>query len=470
MQLMAQVIPFRPWLYDTEAVGPLECLIAPPYDVITPALRDELYQRSPYNVVRLDLNRAPGPERYREAARLWGEWQAGGVLRRASQPQVTVVEETFVGPDGRNRVRRGVLALVRLADFSEGVVFPHEHTLSAPKEDRYLLMEATQAAFSPVFFLYLRPDDAVMAAWTRLADHPPDATISPPATPAEGGRREILRVWHSSHPSFHETITSSLAEQPLIIADGHHRYETALRFRNARRAEAAAAGVAGGRPQTEASSPRTEYTSPLPPYEYVLAYLVNMADPGLAVFATHRLVRGLPPEKIARLPLDLAGHFFVEQLADSVEEAAEVIPAFLERHQEGPTALGLFLAASRTAYGIHLRPEFEGRPFSETAERNSETYRSLDVTVLQDLVLGLHLGLPGEHAAQNDQLAFVKDWEEAFASLVRGDYQVGFFLNPTRLDQVRRIALAGERMPQKSTYFYPKLPTGLLFHDLRHDS
>lgn len=456
MLSMAQVIAFRPWMYDTAVAGPLDALIAPPYDVITPDQQAELCRRSPYNVVRLDLNPSQGANRYEEAARLWNEWRASGVFRRAPQPQVTIVEETFVGPDGISRVRKGVLALVRLTSFEEGVVLPHEETLSAPKEDRLLLMRATRASFSPVFLLYHRPDDAIMAAWARLVDRPPDASVRFSISADTGDGPLMIRLWHATQPSLLETVSSALSEQTLIIADGHHRYETALIFRDECRTAAKGGSNSVDRVSVAAA----------PPFEFVFAYLVNMADPGLAVFATHRLVRGLSQERLARLVHDLTSHFIVEHLADGLEEGREAVQVFLENHRQRSTAFGMVIGPTRSVYGLILRPEFRGQSFSVSAQRRSDAYRMLDVTVLRDLVLESHLGISCDMASQGGDVAFVKDFGRAFRLLGDETYQVGFFLNPTPLDQVRAVALAGDRMPQKSTYFYPKLPTGLLFYDL----
>lgn len=469
MQVMAHVIPFRPWLYNETVAGPLDRLVAPPYDVISPDLQAELYQRSPYNVVRVDLNREPGEARYTEAARLLADWKGSGALRRATAPQATVIEETFVGPDGRTRVRKGVLALVRLADFEEGIIFPHEFTLSGPKEDRFRLMEATRTCLSPVFMLYSRPDDAVMVSWNRIVDQPPDSTLAAPNARQGSGRRELIRLWHTSNPSFLASLAGALSGQALIIADGHHRYETALRYRDARRAAAAAAG---------------QPADPEAPYEYALTYLVNMADPGLAIFGTHRLIRDLPREAVARLPHVLARYFTVAELADRLDEAAPALQAFLEEHQavEGvpTTAFGLYLGETQASYGLVLRPEARrlavqdaaeaaaGARGVETAEgeTHSQAYRALDVTVLQDIVLDRCLGISVDQVTAGAHVSYAKEWDEALHLLGEGAYQAGFFLNPTQLEQVREIATTGERMPQKSTYFYPKLPTGLLFHDL----
>ena len=252
-----------------------------------------------------------------------------------------------------------------------------------------------------------------------------------------------------------------LADRTFIIADGHHRYETALRYQQHRREEAG--GEALPPTQDRECAPTPEARA----YDYVLAYLSNMADPGLAIYGTHRLVRGLDPELLAALPQNLASTFAVERLAPQgtrfeAKAAAGVIGSYLEAHPRG--AFGLWGPALDGPYGLLLTDPDAARL---AAPGHGSTYQGLDVTVLQTLVLERHLGITPADMAAERHVTFFKEPSEAFGRLEAGDFQAGFFMNPTGLDQVREVALAGERMPQKATFFYPKLPTGLVFHDLR---
>lgn len=458
---MAHVVPFRPWLYNPTVAGPLAQVLAPPYDVIGPELQERLYAAGAFNVVRVDLNDEPDPEhRYAAAARTVQTWKAGQALVRPAEPLVTVLEHTFVGPDGRERTRTGVLACVRLAEFGEGVVFPHEFTLSGPKEDRFRLMTATGMALSPVFLLYADAGPALAEALQSATEREPDKTADAPGAPA-GEEPEQLRVWHARDGELAATLAASLSDRPLIIADGHHRYETALRYRAWHRETARGQGA-----EAQAGAAETgDRTDGSQASEYFLAYLVDMNDPGLAIFATHRLVRGLPAERVAALPEALQACFSVLELCREPGRAQSEIRGFLEAHAQGPSAFGLYLPQSGRSYGLLLSADPDAADSGEPGGSTAEAL-SLDVSVLQRLALERALGITAESVAHGSNVVFVKEWAEGFALLDGGECQAGFFLNPTRLDQVEGMALRGERMPQKSTYFYPKVPTGLVFLDL----
>jgi uncharacterized protein (DUF1015 family) len=436
---VATVVPFRAWRFNLEKVGNIDQVVAPPYDVIGPALHRELHKRSPYNVVRIDLPRSTPEDddhdnRYTRAAELVRAGKQNDVFVRDKARSVTVVEEMFVGPDGQARIRRGFLALTRLHDFSEQVVFPHEATLSGPKEDRYRLMTETGMSLSPIFMLYSLPKDEIMHAWHHLSGGSPPAAVVHDAA-------GTIRLWPTADSSFAAVVASKLADRHLLIADGHHRYETALRYRDQMRA----AGRGEG------------------PWDYALVYLVNMEDPGVAIFATHRLVKSLDEDEILSLPDTLEAAFEIDAIASDRASAAQAIRSFLSTHDEGPAAFGLYVPALHSAYGLRLR-----RPdmVVEMVPDHTPAYQQLDVTVLHKLAFEKVLGVTPEDIAAGRHISFAKDWNEAFNRLQSGEFQAGFFMRPTRLQQVREVARAGERMPQKSTYFFPKLPTGLVFFDL----
>jgi len=434
-------VPFRAWRYSPQA-GELSDLVAPPYDVIGPELQSQLYARSAYNVVRVDLGVTTPQDnetdnRYTRAARLLARWKESGILIRDPEPTVTFVEERFVGPDGRPGVRHGFLAVMRLYDFGEGVVFPHECTLSGPKEDRYRLMEATAMSLSPVFLLYDLPGDDITVAWqAQLSQETPAAVV----TDEEG---TVTRLWPTADVAFLRMIMESLSGGRFIIADGHHRYETALRYQMKQRERGQARPVPGAHPA----------------YDYVLAYFANLADPGLTIYATHRLLRGLDPELVRTLPERLAQYFAVERLSQADPPAA--VANFLQEHPR--KAFGLWGTELDSPYGLRLVDVSRARA---AAPGHIPAYQELDVTILQTLVLEQTLGIRPEDLAAERYVTYCKGAGEAFARLAAGEFQVGFFMNPTGLDQVKEVALGGERMPQKATFFHPKLPTGLVFHDL----
>jgi len=450
------VIPFRAWRYG-RAAGELSDLVAPPYDVIGPEQQSRLYARSRYNVVRIDLGMTLPSDsecdnRYTRAADQIALWKENGILVRDPEPSITLVEESFTGPDGHSSTRHGFLALVRLFQLDRGVVFPHEQTFSGPKEDRYRLLDATTMGLSPVFLLYDLPGDEITAASKTVAgEQAPAATLT-------DGDGTVTKLWPTTDASLLRIITSKLAAAQFIIADGHHRYETALRYQKqsllAVESKLGTNDVAGPPGSASGSSDPAEES---PSFDYVLAYLGNMSDPGLAIYATHRLVSGADPEAVKALPRLLAGVFDVELLADDADVAIAraAISAYLLDSPRG--AFGVWGSTVGGAYGARLTDSEAARA---AAPGHSAAYQLLDVTVLQSLVLERTLGIVSEN------VAFFKDPGDAFARLGSGEYQVGFFLNPTGLDQVREVARGGERMPQKATYFYPKLPTGLVFQDL----
>jgi uncharacterized protein (DUF1015 family) len=442
------VVPFRAWRYAPTAGDPVQ-LVAPPYDVIGPELQSRLYARSRHNVVRVDLGMTTPSDnncdnRYTRAAAQLEEWKAAGVLARDPTPTLTFAEEEFTGPDGRRRARHGFLAAVRLHDFSEGIVYPHEQTFSGPKQDRFELMDATAMSLSPVFLLYDLPGDEITAAWWA------GPGSRPPATVVSDEDGNVTRLWPTSDQALLTTVGRRLEGERFIIADGHHRYETALRYRDHRRQQAGGAALRTGHPA--------------PAYEYVLAYLSNMADPGLVIYATHRLVTGVDPEKLMDLPRALAGTFAVEPLRETdrgADAARAGIESYLAAHPHH--AFGLWVPASGAAFGLQLA---DSRAPAAATPGHTPAYQDLDVTILQKLIFGPALGIAAEGPEAERHVTFVKEPGEAFERLASGEFQAGFFMNATRLEQVGAVALAGERMPQKATFFYPKLPTGLVFEDL----
>ena len=447
---METVIPFRAWRYAPTA-GDLTQLVAPPYDVIGPELQPRLYARSRFNVVRVDLGMTTPSDnecddQYTRAAAQLAAWKENGILARDAVPSLTFAEESFTGPDGQTGVRHGFLGLLRLYDFDQGVVFPHEETLDAPKKDRFRLMTATEMGLSPVFVLYDLPGDEITSAWKA------GPGTQAPVSAVAGDDGTVTKLWPTSDPGLLESVGKNLASARFVIADGHHRYETALRYQTHRHGE-----TEGDRSRV---GPRA--------YDYVLAYLANMSDPGLAVYATHRLLRGIDPDIIAALPRSPAPTFRVERLTSPSGDggggalaAHAAIASYLRAHPR--EAFGLWGPGFDAAYGLLLDDHAAARA---AAPGYSLAYQGLDVTILHSLVLERALGITSADMAAEKYVTYFKDPADAFARLEAGEFQAGFFMNPTGLDQIRQVALGGERMPQKATFFYPKLPTGLVFLDL----
>ena len=416
---MADVKPLRALHYDLGIAGSLASLTAPPYDVIDPKLREELASRSPHNVVGVDLPQGEDP--YAEAARRWRAWLADGVVVRDSEPALWALAQTYRTPDGAERTRNGFFCRVRISDYGAGAIRPHERTHPAAKEDRLRLMRATQANLSPIFALYPDPE---ARAWSALEP----ASAGDPwgdVTDDEGTRH---RLWRIADANANRSVEEALAGAELLIADGHHRYETARTY----------AEEIGGEGE----------------HRYVLMCLVSMSDPGLTIFPTHRLVRAADEARRARL----------EQLLADTFNARAVT---LDELAPEPSANGRPIYGYVDASGRALRLELSSPDAVERAlAGHGETYRRLDTAVLEKLVLEDALGMTEDDISHQRGLGYARDLEQARALLSEGEYELAFLLRPTPVEQVQAVAAAGETMPPKSTYFYPKLLSGLLFNPL----
>lgn len=426
--------PFRAVLYRRNGDTDITRCVAPPYDVINEETRAALIGQDAHNVVAIDLPHgdidptAPG-NRYDAAAATLRAWLEEGVLVEDESPAIYVLEQAWVH-SGRHVRRRAFIAAAELHAFAEGVVLPHERTLPRAITDRLNLTRACAANLSQVFCLFSDPageTDDIFAAATASEE-----ILS--ATDADG---VVSRLWAIRD---HETLTTLqdvLADKQLFIADGHHRYTTALAYRDERRSADAAAGVAN---------------ASRPDYDYTMMALVNMDDPDLIVLPTHRLARAGGTFDRDAFWAGLAEHFdLVEPSAGhpAAALAAAPSPAFLVRTADGTTRLASFRE------GLNITAIVPGD--------HSAAWKSIDVAALQELVLRPLLGIHPDEPATLDRLSFVKDAHEALK--VQGA-DVAFVLNPTRMDQLRDVALGGETMPQKSTYFYPKLLSGLLFRPM----
>jgi uncharacterized protein (DUF1015 family) len=416
---VAEVLPLQALHYDLGRVD-LAKVVAPPYDVIDEEQRSELVTRSDHNVVELDLPRDPGGgDPYEHAARLLRKWIDEGILTRDDEPAIWALEQDYTAHDGSRLTRRALLACVRLAPYGEGIR-PHERTQPGPKEDRLRLTRATRHNLSPIFALH--PGDAWRHLEPALGDEPwGDVT---------DGDGTTHRVWRIEDPAVHEAIATELAPGELLIADGHHRYETSLAYQ---------AEVGSGGPQ-----------------DYVLMALVSLEDPGLTVFPTHRLISGLAddPAKQEALGSGLRELFEVEEVpADQLDPGGT----------EGVGVFGYMDSHHKQAFRLRLA---SNPALDRALAGRSEAYRTLDAAILEELVLKEILGMSTEDIAAKRGIGYTPSIDEALAKLDAGDYQAAFLLRPTPVDQVREVAAAGETMPPKSTYFFPKLLTGLVFNPL----
>jgi uncharacterized protein (DUF1015 family) len=416
---MADVQPLRALHYDLDQAGTLDRLTSPPYDVIDATARAELASRSPHNAVEVDL--PEGEDRYAQAAELLEEWKRDGVVVQDDEPALWALQQTYRMPDGSQRVRSGFFCKVRITDYGPGLIRPHERTHPAAKEDRLQLMRTTKANLSPIFALYPDPEGS---AWSALE---PATTESPwgEVTDDDGTKHTIWRV---GDPAAISAVQAALADRELLIADGHHRYETARTF----------ADEIGGEGE----------------HRYVLMCLVSLSDPGLTILPTHRLVGGLDEDRRARLA-ELLDRDFDSQPVGLEEVAPE--PA---RNGGLPVYGYVDGDESRT---LELRSQ---EPAASALADHSETYRRLDTAVLEKLVLEDALGMTEDDISHQRGLGYARDLDEVMQGLRSGEFEIAFLLRPTPVEQVRGVAEAGETMPPKSTYFYPKILTGLLFNPL----
>jgi uncharacterized protein (DUF1015 family) len=418
---MAEVQPLTAVHYNLSAVPSLADVVAPPYDVIDAERRAALLARSPFNVVEIDLPQAPaGGDPYEHSAETLEEWTLQGILSADREPGIWALTQDYVAPDGNRYRRRGLLVRVRVTEYGPGRVRPHERTQPGPKEDRLRLTRATRHNLSPIFALH--PGDA----WR----HVEAATGGEPWGEATDDDGTVNRVWRIGDPEVHRQVTAELADAELLIADGHHRYETALTYAN----EVGGDG----------------------PHRYTLMSLTSLEDPGLTVFGTHRLLGGLAddPERQEALARGVREHFDLEEVP-----AAELDPA-------GADGVGVFgYIDSQSRRGLRLRLK-DPAVLEAAMPDASESYRTLDAAILEALILQATLGRSDADVAAKCDLGYAKGADEALRLLDSGDYQAAFLLRPTPIEQVRAVAASGETMPPKSTYFFPKLLTGLVFNPL----
>ena len=417
---MADIQPLRALHYDQSLVGPLPDVTSPPYDVIDAEQREQLLQRSPFNVVAVDLPKGE-PDPYAAAGELWEAWQLQGAIVRDPEPALWAHTQTYTGPDGQTRTRKGFFCRVRIEGYGPGRVRPHERTHPGPKEDRLRLMRTTRTNLSPIFSLFSDPSNA---AWSALEP----STADTPWGEVTDGDGTVHRIWRVTDPQAIAAVQTATRDAELLIADGHHRYETAATY----------ADELGGEGE----------------HRYMLMCLVALEDPGLTVFPTHRVVRGLDRARQEALRETLRRDFEIVEVP-----LGQLAP----QPGTGPLQLGYIDAHHQQPYRLTLKDQ----AIADAALPSfSEAYRSLDTGVLESLILKQTLGLSDDDISHFNGLFYARSDEEAVALVRSGEYDAAFLMRPTPVQQVREVAASGENMPPKSTFFYPKLLTGLPFNPL----
>jgi uncharacterized protein (DUF1015 family) len=437
---MADVRPLPGIRYA--ATENLAGLVTPPYDVISPAAQERYYARDPHNIIRLELGRdEPGDDslnnKYTRAATLFAEWRLEGALRQDS-PSLYVYEQTFSVADAE-RQRMGLLARVRLEPWDARVILPHERTMSKPKDDRLKLFHACAANLSPLMSLYDDPDQELSAILNEAITGAPTADFA-------DDTGELHRLWRLDDPALAATVAAFFAPRQLYIADGHHRYETSLTYRDEVRAE---------RKETFADDAT----------DFVLMSLTAIEDTGLVVLPTHRILRGVSADDLTALPEQLGRHFTLTPLeGDAVEAWRGTLV------EAGANAPSIALVTQDRAWLATLNDAGRAAMAGVTVEGQTPgaAWQALDVAVLQALVFGETLGVTQEDIRAGDRVTYTRD-ADAAVNAVRAKTDgasLAALFNPTPPQAMRDVAQAGDRMPQKSTYFYPKLITGLVINPL----
>jgi uncharacterized protein (DUF1015 family) len=433
---MPEVSLIKGVLYDPAKVDGSKVL-APPYDVISEDERTQLEALDPHNAVRLILPRGEGDQKYQAAADLFQKWQAEGVLKRDTRPAVYRYHQLFNLAElpGRNFVRRGLICAVRIHGYDEKVILPHERTHRGPKEDRLKLMRASGAHFSQIFGLYRDPSHTADDAFVKDEHRAPDLE----GKTADGTTH---RLWRVNDREKLAEIGRSISPLRVFIADGHHRYETMLALRDEIRASR------GGNVGHRAAS------------EFATFFLTNMSDPGMVVLPFHRLIHSVQGFDADAFLAKLRTVFEVDLLSGGAKNIASLKAHVHERGQ------------SRTTFGVVLTGSDHAWLASLSHDPRLPVHKALaqlDVTVLHGVVLERFLGIDREAQDKQTNIVYVKDTADAVARVLRGEAQAGFIMNPTRVDQVLHVAEAGETMPQKSTFFYPKIASGMVMNPISPD-
>ena len=425
---MAVIKPFRGMRFDTDKAGELKTLCCPPYDIINEKQRREFIAQNEYNVIRLELPKE-GEDVYARAGEILKLWRDNGVLIHEDKPAIYIYEMEFNAYNKRKSVK-GIIARVKVEPFSKGVILPHEFTLSKAKTDRFNLMKATNCNFSQIYALYMDSEHTTLQ--TIDAQSKGDAAYQ-----FTDDDRITHRIWVVTDKAVIDKLCADFTDRKLYIADGHHRYETAVNYRDYCREN----GISKeGDPQ-----------------DYQMIYLVDMEHPGLVVFPTHRMVRDLKDFDKQAVLAGCEEYFDIERYT-SVGNMYSLLTA---KYNEGKKAFA-FYCGSGEWYLLTLK---DIGVMSRVLPDLSPASQQLDVSVLHSLILEKTMGIDKENMANQINLTYTKFFEEAIMAVDKGEFQCSFILNPTRVTEIRDVAAAGEKMPQKSTYFYPKMITGMVMND-----
>jgi len=436
---MAEISPFRGLRYNTHKVGDLSKVVTQPYDRIGHELQEQYYNLHPYNIARIIKGRefeddTPEHNVYTRARDYFRTWLDAGYILGDPAPSFYAFHQTFALPDGTKLTRKAFVAALKLVEFSQGIVLPHERTLSGPKIDRLNLLRATETNFGQIFMLYPDPENRINALF--------DAAIG--ERPADIDMRELFekdvrqQLWVISDPQVTAAVVAEMsAKRGLIIADGHHRYETALNYRDEKRA------------QFPGSAPNAAWN-------YCMATLVSMDDPGLTILPTHRQIHSYAAKTTAQILADASEYFDVTPMADRAS-----LEAALAKAKADDRLIGFYDGA------YHLLRLKDLEIMARLAPDRAREWQMLDVSILHELLIERVMGISKERVEAKANIDYFRDLNLAIAGVDRGQAVCVYIMNPTRMAQVKECSDQGEKMPQKSTDFYPKMITGLVALDVR---
>ncbi|HEY3331644.1 MAG TPA: DUF1015 domain-containing protein [Capsulimonadaceae bacterium] len=419
---MAEILPFRGLRYNPEIVTNLADVVAPPYDVLSKAQVEEYHAKHPNNITH--LTRAAGDDPYANAGKLLREWIASGVLTPDDTPSLYIYQQSFSDPETGQKApdRLGLICLLKLEEYGSGKVIPHENTITAHRADRLKLLRATEANIESIYGLYSDPDREVEQFISEYRDREP---VIENIGEIAGSTHRVERIADATAIN---VITDLLRDKPVFIADGHHRYETSLTYRSE---------VAGK-----------------PAADTIVITLTAFEDEGLLVLPTHRLVKNVPDETLRALPAFLAANGFSVEAIEA--ETVNITP---------PHSHGFIIVTRAGAYDV--RPHSVSDIISRVPGEKSEALKGLNVTILSALALEMGLDIPMDTLATTDKVTYTRDLAEAIAKVHNGDVQAAFLLARPTVEQVQDVAAESEKMPQKSTFFFPKLLSGLVIRDMR---
>ncbi|OHB40197.1 MAG: hypothetical protein A2Y11_01235 [Planctomycetes bacterium GWC2_39_26] len=434
---MAVIKPFRGLRYNQDIIKDISSVVTPPYDVISPQDQERYYQIHPNNIVRLDLGKdIPGDDektnKYTRAAEFLNKWEKTGILKQEDSPAIYIYDQEFLS-DNKRIVRRGFIALVKLEPFDKGHIYPHEQTLSGPKADRLKLTQSCQANLSSIFALFPDEDNAIDNYLSTMASTKPEVDFSDDTDVKN-------KLWVIKERQTIDRLITLMKEKPLFIADGHHRYETSLAYREQMRKE-------NGRLSGDL------------PLDYVMMVCVSMNNPGLKILPAHRVLQ-IKEYNFNHVLKLLKESFKVELMGKGclVNDFMSSLYAEAKGH-----TFGMYVGHEDAYYKLHLTNE---KLLDTIFANDHPEWKHLDTGILHGMIINKILGINSMDVTLKNYVKYVKEESEAVSLVRSGHYQLAFFLKPTLIEQVREIAMSRKVMPPKSTYFYPKLITGIVINSL----